>query len=147
MNDHKPGILVVNTINYTGEYLGTIEGTRYFAPFMASNRNLAESIVDAFNKSRAFDDEAYNLSMETVDAESVQEALYGCRMVQRFDSSSVDIVVADRAITAAQLRDMETNLKDPVYENLSPYTLQYKLDDLFNKYWGKYKNQIGHPSY
>lgn len=147
MNDHKPGILVVNTINYTGEYLGTIEGTRYFAPFMASNRNLAESIVDAFNKSRAFDDEAYNLSMEIVDADSVQEALYGCRMVQRFDSSSVDIVVSEWAIPAAQLRDMKIRLQLPIYDTLTPYTLQYKLDDLFNKYWGKYRTQVGFPSY
>lgn len=147
MNDHKPGILVVNTINYTGEYLGTIEGTRYFAPFTASNRTLVESIVDAFNKSRAFDDEAYNLSMETVDAESVQEALYGCRMVQRFDSSSVDIIVSEWAIPANQLKDMKIRLQLPIYDNLSPYTLQYKLDDLFNKYWGTYRTQVGFPSY
>lgn len=147
MNDHKPGILVVNTINYTGEYLGTMEGTRYFTPFTASNRTLVESIVDAFNKSRAFDDEAYNLSMEIVDAESVQEALYGCRMVQRFDSSSVDIVVSEWAIPAAQLRDMKIRLQLPIYDTLTPYTLQYKLDDLFNKYWGKYRTQVGFPSY
>jgi len=147
MHNTKPGILVVNNLNYTGEYLGTTEGTKYFAPFTASNRTLVEAIVDAFNKSRGFDDEEYNLSMEIVDAESVQEALYGCRMIQRFDSSSVDVIVSERAIPANQLKDMKIRLQLPIYDNLSPYTLQYKLDDLFNKYWGKYKNQIGYPSY
>ena len=144
---NKPGILVINILNYTGEWMGTTEGTKYLVPFAASNRTLIEKLVETFNRVRKVSDEEYDLSMEVLGADTTREALYGCRIAQRFDSSVVDIVVSSKTITAAQAKDLETRIQDPAYDNMDTYVLNYKLEALFDEYWGKYKNRIGHPSY
>ena len=147
MNDCKPGILVVNNLNYTGEYFGTTEGTKYLIPFAASNRTRVEKLAETFNTTRKVSDEAYEMDMELLDADTIKEALYGCYTAQRLDSSVVDIVVSSKTITAAQIRDLETRIQDPAYDNLDTYVLNYRIEALLNEYWGKYKSQIGHPSY
>lgn len=85
--------------------------------------------------------------MEILDADTTREALYGCRMAQRLGSSVVDIVVSSKTITAAQAKDLETRIQDPAYDNMDTYVLNYKLTDLLDEYWGKYKKRIGHPCY
>jgi hypothetical protein len=147
MNDCKPGILVVNNLNYTGEYFGTTEGTKYLIPFAASNRTQVEKLAETFNTTRKVSDEAYEMDMELLDADTIKEALYGCYTAQRLDSSVVDIVVSSKTITAAQIRDLETRIQDPAYDNLDTYVLNYRIEALLDEYWGKYKSQIGHPSY
>ena len=147
MNDCKPGILVVNNLNYTGEYFGTTEGTKYLIPFAASNRTRVEKLAETFNTTRKVSDEAYEMDMELLDADTIKEALYGCRIAQRLDSSVVDIVVSSKTITAAQIRDLETRIQDPAYDNLDTYVLNYRIEALLDEYWGKYKSQIGYPSY
>lgn len=144
---NKPGILVINILHYTGEWMGTTEGAKYLIPFAASNRTLVEKLVETFNRVREVSDEAYETDMEILDADTIKEALYGCRTAQRLDSSVVDIVVSSKTITAAQAKDLETRIQDPVYDNMDTYVLNYKIKALFDEYWGKYKNQIGHPSY
>lgn len=144
---NKPGILVINILYYTGEWMGTTEGTKYLIPFAASNRTLVEKLAETFNKVRKVNDEAYEVDMEILDADTTREALYGCRMAQRLDSSVVDIVVSSKTITAAQAKDLETRIQDPAYDNMDTYVLNYKLTDLLDEYWGKYKKRIGHPSY
>lgn len=144
---NKPGILVINILNYTGEWMGTTEGTKYLIPFAASNRTLIEKLAETFNTVRKVSDEAYDMYMEILDADTTREALYGCRMAQRLDSSAVDIVVSSKTITAAQAKDLETRIQDPAYDNMDTYVLNYKLEALFDEYWGKYKSRIGHPSY
>lgn len=147
MNNTKPGILVINVLHYTGEWMGTTEGTKYLVPFAASNRALIEKLAETFNTAREVSDEGYDLSMDVLDADTIKEALYGCRIAQRLDSSIVDIVVSSKTITAAQAKDLETRIQDPAYDNMDTYVLNYKLEALLDEYWGKYKNQIGHPSY
>lgn len=127
--------------------MGTTEGTKYLVPFAASNRTLIEKLVETFNRVREVSDEEYDLSMEVLDADTTREALYGCRMAQRLDSSAVDIVVSSKTITAAQAKDLETRIQDPAYDNMDTYVLNYKLEALLDEYWGKYKNRIGHPCY
>lgn len=144
---NKPGILVINILNYTGEWMGTTEGTKYLVPFAASNRTQVEKLAETFNTVRKVSDEAYDMYMEILDADTTREALYGCRMAQRLDSSAVDIVVSSKTITAAQAKDLETRIQDPAYDNMDTYVLNYKLEALFDEYWGKYKSRIGHPSY
>jgi hypothetical protein len=144
---NKPGILVINILNYTGEWMGTTEGTKYLVPFAASNRTLIEKLAETFNKVRKVNDEAYEMGMEILDADTTREALYGCRMVQRLDSSVVDVVVSSKTITAAQAKDLETRIQDPAYDNMDNYILNRKLTALLDEYWGKYKNRIGHPCY
>lgn len=144
---NKPGILVINVLHYTGEWMGTTEGTKYLVPFAASNRTLIEKLVEIFNTVRKVSDEAYDMYMEILDADTTREALYGCRMAQRLDSSAVDIVVSSKTITAAQAKDLETRVQDPAYDNMDTYVLNYKLEALLDEYWGKYKNRIGHPCY
>lgn len=144
---NKPGILVINILHYTGEWMGTTEGTKYLIPFAASNRTLIEKLAETFNKVRKVSDEEYDLSMEVLDADTTREALYGCRTAQRLDSSVVDIVVSSKTITAAQAKDLETRIQDPAYDNMDNYILNRKLTALLDEYWGKYKNRIGHPCY
>ena len=144
---NKPGILVINILHYTGEWMGTTEGTKYLVPFAASNRTLIEKLAETFNKVRKVSDEEYDLSMEVLDADTTREALYGCRTAQRLDSSVVDIVVSSKTITAAQAKDLETRIQDPAYDNMDNYILNRKLTALLDEYWGKYKNRIGHPCY
>lgn len=144
---HKPGILVINILNYTGEWMGTTEGTKYLIPFAASNRTQVEKLVETFNTVREVSDEEYDLSMEVLGADTTREALYGCRTAQRLDSSVVDIVVSSKTITATQAKDLETRIQDPAYDNMDTYVLNYKLEALFDEYWGKYKSRIGCPSY
>lgn len=144
---NKPGILVINILHYTGEWMGTTEGTKYLVPFAASNRTLIEKLVETFNTVRKVSDEAYDMYMEILDADTTREALYGCRMAQRLDSSAVDIVVSSKTITAAQAKDLETRIQDPAYDNMDNYILNRKLTALLDEYWGKYKNRIGHPCY
>lgn len=144
---NKPGILVINILNYTGEWMGTTEGTKYLIPFAARNRTLIEKLAETFNTVREVNDEAYETDMEILDADTTREALYGCRTAQRLDSSVVDIVVSSKTITAAQAKDLETRIQDPAYDNMDTYVLNYKLEALFDEYWGKYKSRIGHPSY
>lgn len=144
---NKPGILVINILNYTGEWMGTTEGTKYLVPFAASNRTLIEKLVETFNRVRKVSDEEYDLSMEVLGADTTREALYGCRIAQRLDSSVVDIVVSSKTITAAQAKDLETRIQDPAYDNMDNYILNRKLTALLDEYWGKYKNRIGHPCY
>lgn len=144
---HKPGILVINILHYTGEWMGTTEGTKYLIPFAASNRPLIEKLAETFNTVRKVSDEAYDMYMETLDADTTREALYGCRTAQRLDSSVVDIVVSSKTITATQAKDLENRIQDPAYDNMDTYVLNYKLEALFDEYWGKYKNRIGHPFY
>lgn len=147
MNDHKPGILVINVLHCTGEWMGTIEGTKYLVPFAASNCILVEKLAETFNRVRKVNDEEYETDMEILSADTIKEALYGCRIAQRLDSSVVDIVVSSKIITATQAKDLETRIQDPAYDNMDTYVLNYKLEALLDEYWGKYKNQIGHPSY
>jgi hypothetical protein len=144
---NKPGILVINVLHYTGEWMGTTEGTKYLVPFAASNRTLIEKLVETFNTVRKVSDEAYDMYMEILDADTTREALYGCRMAQRLDSSAVDIVVSSKTITAAQAKDLETRIQDSAYDNMDTYILNRKLEALLDEYWGKYKSQIGHPCY
>lgn len=144
---NKPGILVINILNYTGEWMGTTEGTKYLVPFAASNRALVEKLVETFNTVWEVSDEAYETDMEILDADTTGEALYGCRIAQRLDSSVVDIVVSSKTITAAQAKDLETRIQDPVYDNMDTYILNRKLTALLDEYWGKYKSRIGHPCY
>lgn len=144
---NKPGILVINVLHYTGEWMGTTEGTKYLVPFAASNRTLIEKLVETFNTVRKVSDEAYDMYMEILDADTTREALYGCRTAQRLDSSAVDIVVSSKTITAAQAKDLETRIQDPAYDNMDNYILNRKLTALLDEYWGKYKNRIGHPCY
>lgn len=107
---NKPGILVINILHYTGEWMGTTEGTKYLVPFAASNRALIEKLAETFNMVRKVSDEAYETDMEILDADTTREALYGCRTAQRLDSSAVDIVVSSKTITAAQAKDLETRI-------------------------------------
>lgn len=144
---NKPGILVINVLHYTGEWMGTTEGTKYLVPFAASNRTLIEKLVETFNTVRKVSDEAYDMYMEILDADTTREALYGCRIAQRLDSSAVDIVVSSKTITAAQAKDLETRIQDSAYDNMDTYVLNRKLTSLLDEYWGKYKSQIGHPCY
>ena len=144
---NKPGILVINVLHYTGEWMGTTEGTKYLVPFAASNRTLIEKLVETFNRVRKVSDEEYDLSMEVLDADTTREALYGCRIAQRLDSSVVDIVVSSKTITATQAKDLETRIQDSAYDNMDTYILNRKLTSLLDEYWGKYKSQIGHPCY
>jgi hypothetical protein len=144
---NKPGILVINILHYTGEWMGTTEGTKYLVPFAASNLTLIEKLAETFNKVRKVSDEAYETDMEILDADTTREALYGCRTAQRLDSSAVDIVVSSKTITAAQAKDLETRIQDPAYDNMDNYILNRKLTALLDEYWGKYKNRIGHPCY
>lgn len=144
---NKPGILVINILHYTGEWMGITEGTKYLIPFAASNRTLIEKLAETFNTVREVNDEAYETDMEILDADTTREALYGCRTAQRIDSSVVDIVVSSKTITATQAKDLETRIQDPAYDNMDTYVLNYKLEALFDEYWGKYKSRIGHPSY
>ena len=144
---NKPGILVINVLHYTGEWMGTTEGTKYLIPFAASNRTLVEKLAETFNTVRKVSDEAYDMYMETLGADTTREALYGCRMVQRLDSSVVDIIVSSKTITAAQAKDLENRIQDPAYDKMDTYVLNYKLEALFDEYWGKYKSRIGHPIY
>lgn len=144
---NKPGILVIDLLHYTGEWMGTTEGTKYLIPFAASNRTRVEKLVETFNKVRKVSDEAYDMYMEVLDADTTKEALYGCRMAQRLDSSVVDIVVSSKTITAAQAKDLETRIQDPAYDNMDTYVLNYKLEALLDEHWGKYKSRIGHPCY
>lgn len=144
---NKPGMLVINILHYTGEWMGTTEGTKYLVPFAASNRALVEKLAETFNTVREVSDEEYDLSMEVLGADTTKEALYGCRTAQRIDSSVVDIVVSSKTITATQAKDLETRIQDPAYDNMDTYVLNYKLEALFDEYWGKYKSRIGHPSY
>lgn len=147
MNTNKPGILVINVLHYTGEWMGTTEGTKYLVPFAASNRALVEKLAETFNKVRKVNDEEYETDMEILSADTIKEALYGCRIVQRLDSSVVDIVVSSKTITAAQTKDLETRIQDPVYDNMDTYVLNYKLEALLDEYWGTYRTQVGFPSY
>lgn len=144
---NKPGILVINILHYTGEWMGTTEGTKYLVPFAASNRALVEKLAATFNTVRKVSDEAYDVDMEILDADTTREALYGCRTAQRLDSSVVDVVVSSKTITAAQAKDLETRIQDPAYDNMDNYILNRKLTALLDEYWGKYKNRIGHPCY
>ena len=144
---NKPGILVINVLYYTGEWMGTTEGTKYLVPFAASNRTQVEKLAETFNTVREVSDEEYDLSMEVLGADTTKEALYGCRTAQRLDSSVVDIVVSSKTITAAQAKDLETRIQDPAYDNMDNYILNRKLTALLDEYWGKYKNRIGHPCY
>jgi hypothetical protein len=134
-------------VAYTGEWMGTTEGTKYLIPLAASNRTLIEKLAETFNKVRKVNDEAYETDMEILDADTIKEALYGCHIAQRLDSSAVDVVVSSKTITAAQIKDLETRIQDPAYDNMDTYVLNYKLEALFDEYWGKYKSRIGHPSY
>jgi hypothetical protein len=127
--------------------MGTTEGTKYLIPFAASNRTQVEKLTETFNTVREVSDEEYDLSMEVLGADTTKEALYGCRTAQRLDSSVVDIVVSTKTITATQAKDLETRIQDPAYDNMDTYVLNYKLEALLDEYWGKYKNQIGHPCY
>lgn len=127
--------------------MGITEGTKYLIPFAASNRTLIEKLAETFNKVRKVNDEAYETDMEILDADTTREALYGCRIAQRLDSSAVDIVVSSKTITAAQAKDLETRIQDPAYDNMDNYILNRKLTALLDEYWGKYKNRIGHPCY
>lgn len=147
MNNTKPGILVINVLHYTGEWMGTTEGIKYLVPFAASNRALVEKLAETFNRVREVNDEAYETDMEILDADTTREALYGCRIAQRLDSSVVDIVVSSKTISATQIKDLETRIQDPAYDKMDTYILNRKLEDLFDEYWGKYKSRIGHPSY
>lgn len=144
---NKPGILVINILHYTGEWMGTTEGTKYLVPFAASNRTQVEKLAETFNTVREVSDEEYDLSMEVLGADTTKEALYGCRTAQRLDSSVVDIVVSSKTITATQAKDLETRIQDPAYDNMDNYILNRKLTALLDEYWGKYKNRIGHPCY
>ena len=144
---NKPGILVINVLHSTGEWMGTTEGTKYLIPFAASNRTQVEKLAETFNTVREVSEEEYDLSMEVLGADTTREALYGCRTAQRLDSSAVDIVVSSKTITAAQAKDLETRIQDPAYDNMDNYILNRKLTALFDEYWGKYKNRIGHPCY
>lgn len=144
---NKLGILAINVLHYTGEWMGTTEGTKYLIPFAASNRILIEKLAETFNTVRKVSDEEYDLSMEVLDADTTREALYGCRTAQRLDSSVVDIVVSSKTITANQAKDLETRIQDPAYDNIDTYVLNYKLEALLDEYWGKYKSRIGHPIY
>ena len=144
---NKPGILVINVLHYTGEWMGTTEGTKYLVPFAASNRTQVEKLTETFNTVREVNDEAYETDMEILDADTTREALYGCRTAQRLDSSVVDIVVSSKTITATQAKDLETRIQNPAYDNMDNYILNRKLTALLDEYWGKYKNRIGHPCY
>lgn len=144
---NKPGILVINILHYTGEWMGTTEGTKYLIPFAASNRTLIEKLVETFNTVRKVSDEAYDMYMEILDADTTREALYGCRTAQRLDSSAVDIVVSSKTITANQATELETRIQDHAYDNMDTYVLNYKLEALLDEYWGKYKSRIGHQCY
>lgn len=110
---NKPGILVINILHYTGEWMGTTEGTKYLIPFAASNRTLIEKLAETFNRVRKVSDEAYEVDMEILDADTTREALYGCRIAQRLDSSAVDIVVSTKTITANQAKDLENKNPGP----------------------------------
>ena len=147
MNTNKAGILVINVLHYTGEWMGTTEGTKCLVPFAASNRALVEKLVETFNRVRKVNDEEYETDMEILSADTIKEALYGCRIAQRLDSSVVDIVVSSKTITAAQAKELETRIQDPVYDNMDTYVLNYKLEALIDEYWGTYRTQVGFPSY
>lgn len=147
MNNTKPGILVINVLHYTGEWMGTTEGIKYLVPFAASNRARVEKLAETFNRVREVSDEEYDLSMEILDADTTKEALYGCRTAQRLDSSVVDIVVSTKTVSASQIKDLETRIQDPAYDKMDTYVLNRKLEYLFDEYWGKYRNKVGFPSY
>ena len=103
--------------------------------------------METFNRVRKVSDEAYEVDMEILDADTTREALYGCRIAQILDSSAVDIVVSSKTLTATQAKDLETRIQDSAYDNMDTYILNRKLTSLLDEYWGKYKSQIGHPCY
>lgn len=135
------------TVAYTGEWMGTTEGTKYLILFAASNRTRVEKLAETSNTVRKVSDEAYDMYMEVLDVDTTKEALYGCRTAQRVDSSVVDIVVSSKTVSAAQIKDLETRIQDPAYDNMDTYVLNRKIEALLDEYWGKYKSRIGCPSY
>jgi hypothetical protein len=85
------GILVLDLIEYTGEYANVVEGAQYLFPFRGQNRTKVEDLVQFFNDKYGGGSE-YDLTRASiVEAGSVREAVYACDVTERLNHSYVKI--------------------------------------------------------
>ena len=104
---NSTGILVLDLIEYTGEYANVVEGTQYLFPFRGQNREKAEDIVQLFNDKYGGGSEYDLTRARIIQANSVQEAVYACDVTGRLNYSYVNINSFGCAFDADRLKQYE----------------------------------------
>ena len=121
---NSAGILALNLIDYMGEYANIVEGTQYLIPFSGKNRGTVEGIAELFIDKHT-DERLVNAKI--LDASSVQEAVYGCKVADALNYSDVNIVPFDYAFDAALLKRLRE-----VIDSATSFDLRKKLNSSFN---------------
>lgn len=112
------GILVLDLIEYTGEYANVVEGAQYLFHFRGQNREKAEDIVQFFNDKYGGGSE-YDLTRASiVEAGSVREAVYACDMTERLNHSYVKIHSFKCALNSNLFKRLQSILEIATIDNL-----------------------------
>lgn len=115
---NSTGILVLDLIEYTGEYANVVEGTQYLFPFRGQNREKAEDIVQFFNDKYGGGSE-YDLTRASIiEAGSVREAVYACDVTERLNYSYVKIHPFKCALNSNLFKRLQTILEIATIDNL-----------------------------
>lgn len=124
---NSAGILALNLIDYMGEYANIVEGTQYLIPFSGKNRGTVEGIAELFIDKHTDGTEERLVNAKILDASSVQEAVYGCKVADALNYSDVNIVPFDYAFDAALLKRLRE-----VIDSATSFDLRKKLNSSFD---------------
>ena len=94
---NSTGILVLDIIEYTGEYANVVEGAQYLFPFRGQNREKAEDIIEAG---------------------SVREAVYACEVTESLNHSYVKIHSFKCALNSNLFKRLQSILEIATIDNL-----------------------------
>ena len=112
------GILVLDLIEYTGEYANVVEGAQYLFPFRGQNRTKVEDLVQFF-KDKYGGGSEYDLTKASIiEASSVREAVYACDVTERLNHSYVKIHSFKCALNSNLFKRLQSILEIATIDNL-----------------------------
>ena len=120
------GILVLDLIEYTGEYANVVEGAQYLFPFRGQNRTKVEDLVQFFNDKYGGGSEYDLTKASIIEASSVREAVYACEVTESLNYSYVKIHSFKSAFNSNLLKRLQT-----IFEIADIDNLENKLSSLW----------------
>lgn len=112
------GILVLDLIEYTGEYANVVEGAQYLFHFRGQNREKAEDIVQFFNDKYGGGSEYDLTKASIIEASSVREAVYACEVTESLNHSYVKIHSFKCALNSNLFKRLQSILEIATIDNL-----------------------------
>lgn len=115
---NSTGILVLDLIEYTGEYANVVEGAQYLFPFRGQNRTKVEDLVQFFNDKYGGGSEYDLTKASIIEASSVREAVYACDVTERLNHSYVKIHSFKCALNSNLFKRLQSILEIATIDNL-----------------------------